>query len=112
MGWRFQPVPRSSLTSRREVSSLFQSLALKLMVSTLDHVSILLMIFWPDLLTSCAPPMMPGVYGGEPAIETVIPEIPDILVDLIGAGTYEAKATIKNPDDSEMTCIFINIELA
>ena len=65
----------------------------------------------PDGQT-CATPLMPGVYGGEPAIETVLPELPDILVDLIGAGTYEAKATIKNPDDSEMTCIYVRVELA
>merc|ERR1711994_543663 len=56
---------------------------------------------------ACATPLNPGTYGGEPPIEVVIPEIPDILVDLIGAGTYKAKATIKLEDGTEMTCIYV-----
>merc|ERR1712126_263922 len=61
---------------------------------------------------ACATPLNPGTYGGEPPIELVIPEIPDILVDLIGAGTYQAKATIKLEDGTEMTCIYVRVEIA
>merc|ERR1712073_86096 len=28
---------------------------------------------------ACATPLNPGMYGGEPAIEVVIPDIPDII---------------------------------
>merc|ERR1712227_776184 len=49
---------------------------------------------------------------GEPPIEVVIPEIPDILVDLIGAGTYQAQAKILLEDGSEMTCLYVRVEIA
>merc|ERR1711970_475766 len=58
---------------------------------------------------SCATPLNPGTYGGEPPIEVEIPEIPDILVDLIGAGTYQAKAKILLEDGSEMTCLYVRV---
>ena len=56
-------------------------------------------------------PLNPGTYGGEPRIEGVIPEIPDILVNLIGAGTYSAEAEIKFEDGSQMTCIKVRVEV-
>jgi len=65
----------------------------------------------PDGQT-CATPLNPGTYGGEPPIEVEIPEIPDILVELIGAGTYQAKATILLEDGSEMTCLYVRVEIA
>merc|ERR1712033_135846 len=61
---------------------------------------------------TCATPLNPGTYGGEPPIEVVIPEIPDILVDLIGAGTYQAQAKILLEDGSEMTCLYVRVEIA
>jgi len=60
---------------------------------------------------TCATPLSPGVYGGEPAIEVEIPAIPDILAELIGAGTYYAAASINNPDGSQMTCIYVRVEV-
>ena len=60
----------------------------------------------------CMLPLNPGTYGGEPRIETTIPEIPDILVDLIGAGTYSAQAEILLADGSQMTCIKVRVEIA
>ena len=60
---------------------------------------------------ACATPLNPGVYGGEPAIEVEIPAIPDILAELVGAGTYYASASINNPDGSQMTCIYVRVEM-
>ena len=60
---------------------------------------------------ACATPLNPGVYGGEPAIEVEIPAIPDILAELIGAGTYYASANINNPDGSQMTCVYVRVEV-
>ena len=60
---------------------------------------------------ACATPLNPGVYGGEPAIEVVIPDIPDILADLIGSGTYYAEAEVKFEDGSQMTCIYIRVQV-
>ena len=60
---------------------------------------------------TCATPLNPGVYGGEPAIEVEVPAIPDILAELIGAGTYYAAASINNPDGSQMTCIYVRVEV-
>jgi len=60
---------------------------------------------------ACATPLNPGVYGGEPAIEVMIPAIPDILAELIGAGTYYASASINNPDGSQMTCVYVRVEV-
>ena len=61
---------------------------------------------------SCATPLNPGVYGGDPPIELVLPEIPDVIVDLVGAGPYSAEAKVLLPDGSEMTCIYIHVQLA
>ena len=60
---------------------------------------------------ACATPLNPGVYGGEPPIEVVIPDIPDILADLIGSGTYYAEAEVKFADGSQMTCIYIRLQV-
>ena len=59
----------------------------------------------------CTLPLNPGVYGGEPAIEGVIPEIPHILLDLIGAGTYSAEAVIDLADGTQMTCIQLRVQV-
>ena len=61
---------------------------------------------------SCATPLNPGMYGGDPPIELVLPEIPEIIVDLVGAGPYSAEAKVLLPDGSEMTCIYLHIQLA
>ena len=60
---------------------------------------------------ACATPLNPGVYGGEPAIAVEIPAIPDILAELIGAGTYYAEAEVKFADGSQMTCIYIRLQV-
>ena len=37
--------------------------------------------------------------------------MPDIWGLLIGTGTYYAEATIKNPDGSPMTCLYVRVEV-
>lgn len=60
---------------------------------------------------SCTTPLNPGAYGGQPLFEAVIPDIPDIIADLIGSGTYYAGAIITNPDGSEFTCTYLRIQV-
>lgn len=60
---------------------------------------------------SCSTPLNPGSYGGQPLFEAVIPDIPDIIADLIGSGTYYAGAIITNPDGSEFTCTYLRIQV-
>merc|ERR1712141_6265 len=64
----------------------------------------------PDGQT-CATPLNPGTYGGDPPIEVVIPEIPDLIAGFLASGTYYADATITNPDGTQMTCLYVRIEV-
>jgi len=59
----------------------------------------------------CTLPLNPGKYGGA-APPLTIPELPDIIVDLLGSGTYEVRVHAIRPDGSEETCIFATIELS
>merc|ERR1712168_1714566 len=60
---------------------------------------------------ACATPLNPGTYGGDPPIEVVIPEIPDLIAGFLASGTYYADATITNPDGTQMTCLYVRIEV-
>merc|ERR1719369_2525912 len=62
----------------------------------------------------CKLPLNPGHYGaeGDETATVTLPEIPGILVDLLAAGTYYADATVKYADGSEMTCLYLRVELS
>merc|ERR1711936_1231681 len=60
---------------------------------------------------ACATPLNPGTYGGDPPIEVVIPEIPDPIAGFLASGTYYADATVTNPDGTQMTCLYVRIEV-
>merc|ERR1712227_476811 len=60
---------------------------------------------------ACATPLNPGTYGGDPPIEVVIPEIPDLIAGFLASGTYYADATITNPDGTQMACLYVRIEV-
>merc|ERR1712123_151439 len=49
-------------------------------------------------------------YDGD-ALVVVLPEIPGIIVDLLASGTYYADATVNYADGTQMTCIYIRVEL-
>merc|ERR1712096_485306 len=59
----------------------------------------------------CMLPLGPGSYGGGDPLVVVLPEIPGIIVDLLASGTYYADATVNYADGTQMTCIYIRIEL-
>merc|ERR1711862_197647 len=61
---------------------------------------------------ACALPLGPGLYGGEPDLVLEVPEIPAIIGDLLGSGTYYASATFLNPDGTTFACAYIRVELA
>merc|ERR1711920_64597 len=56
-------------------------------------------------------PLNPGSYGSADSLTVTLPEIPGILVDLLASGTYYADATVKYADGSEMTCIYLRVEI-
>merc|ERR1712168_519147 len=60
----------------------------------------------------CSLPLNPGSYGSADSLTVTLPEIPGILVDLLASGTYYADATVKYADGSEMTCIYLRVELS
>ena len=60
---------------------------------------------------SCNLPLNPGTYGGDPPIEVEIPEIPDILAELVGAGTYYLGANVNLEDGSLMACLYVRVEV-
>ena len=60
---------------------------------------------------SCNLPLNPGTYGGDPPIEVTIPEIPDILAELVGAGTYYLGANVNLEDGSLMACLYVRVEV-
>merc|ERR1711951_13128 len=60
----------------------------------------------------CMLPLNPGVYGSTEPYTFVLPDIPQIIVDLLGSGNYEITAHVNYADGSEMTCIIVGIELA
>ena len=60
---------------------------------------------------ACATPLNPGTYGGDPPIEVVIPEIPDLIAGFLASGTYYADATISYADGTMMTCLYVRIEV-
>jgi len=64
----------------------------------------------PDGQT-CTLPLNPGVYGGSEPLNIVLPTLPDAIVDLLASGTYSLTAKVNLADGSEMTCIFVNLEL-
>merc|ERR1712123_526404 len=51
-------------------------------------------------------------YGGDPPLVITVPEIPAIIGDLLGSGTYYAQATLTTPDGATFACIFVRVELA
>ena len=59
----------------------------------------------------CMLPLNPGFYGSADSLTVTLGEIPGILVDLLASGTYYADATVKYADGSEMTCIYLRVEL-
>ena len=59
----------------------------------------------------CMLPLGPGSYGGGDPLVVVLPEIPGIIVDLLASGTYYADATVNYADGTQMTCIYIRVEL-
>merc|ERR1712165_180403 len=64
----------------------------------------------PDGQT-CATPLNPGTYGGDPPITVEIPEIPDIIAGFLASGTYYADATIMDAAGNQMTCLYVRIEV-
>merc|ERR1712112_725654 len=61
---------------------------------------------------ACGLPLGPGMYGGDPPLVLEVPEIPAIIGDLLGSGTYYAIATITTPEGATFACIYIRVELA
>merc|ERR1711892_1320541 len=59
----------------------------------------------------CMLPLNPGFYGSADSLTVTLGEIPGTLVDLLASGTYYADATVKCADGSEMTCIYLRVEL-
>merc|ERR1712083_199082 len=59
----------------------------------------------------CSLPLNPGSYGSADSLTVTLPEIPGILVDLLASGTYYADATVNYADGSEMTCIYLRVEI-
>ena len=59
----------------------------------------------------CALPLGPGQYGGGDPLVVTLPEIPSIIGDLLASGTYYAQATVKLADGSDMTCIWVRVQL-
>merc|ERR1711872_192872 len=55
---------------------------------------------------ACSLPLGPGMYGGEPPLVLTVPEIPSIIGDLLGSGTYYAEATLTT-GGSTFACIYI-----
>ena len=41
----------------------------------------------------------------------MIPDIPDIIASLVGSGTYYAEAKVILEDGSQMTCIYIRLQI-
>merc|ERR1712001_179232 len=60
---------------------------------------------------TCATSLMPGSYGGDPPVTVEIPEIPDVIGDLLASGTYYADATVMYADGTQMTCLYVRIEV-
>merc|ERR1711973_929060 len=76
----------------------------------LDHgADFLCPDYFPDG-QSCTLPLNPGTYGGEPLTVT-FGDLPDLIVDLLASGTYEATAHAYLADGTEMTCIYVRAEL-
>jgi len=65
--------------------------------------------YFPEGQT-CTLPLNPGMYGGEPLTVT-FGDLPDLIVDLLASGTYEAKVHAYLADGTEMTCIYLRAEL-
>ena len=59
----------------------------------------------------CMLPLNPGMYGSDESLTVVLPEIPDILVNLLASGTYYADVTVNYADGSEMTCVYLRVQL-
>ena len=60
---------------------------------------------------TCATPLMPGSYGGDPPLTVEIGEIPDLIAGFLASGTYYADATIMDAAGNQMTCIYVRIEV-
>merc|ERR1711953_889252 len=58
---------------------------------------------------TCATPLNPGTYGGDPPLTFQFPWIPSIWDS--PRGTYYAEATIKNSDGNPMTCLYVRVEV-
>merc|ERR1712142_1381903 len=50
-------------------------------------------------------------YDGDDPLVVTLPEIPSIIGDLLASGTYYAQATVKLADGSDMTCIWVRVQL-
>merc|ERR1711935_64248 len=64
--------------------------------------------YFPDG-QACGLPLAPGMYGGDPSLVLTVPEIPAIIGDLLGSGTYYAQASLITPDGATFACIFVRV---
>ena len=60
---------------------------------------------------TCALPMIPGTYGGEPALEIVLPEIDSTIGGLLSNGKFygQIKFTV---DGSTFACVWVRVQVA
>merc|ERR1719295_1831108 len=66
--------------------------------------------YFPDG-QDCSLPLNPGQYGSTEALSVVLPEIPDIIVSVLGSGTYRAEVHGMLEDGTEMVCLYARVEL-
>merc|ERR1711951_268778 len=66
--------------------------------------------YFPDG-QDCSLPLNPGQYGSTEALSVVLPEIPDIIVSVLGSGTYRAEVHGMLEDGTEMVCLYVRVEL-
>merc|ERR1712107_252822 len=66
--------------------------------------------YFPDGQT-CNLPLMPGEFGSNDPYTITLPDIPDAIANLLGKGKFEVRATVNKEDGSEMTCIWVILEL-
>merc|ERR1711951_200973 len=52
-----------------------------------------------------------GQDGSAEALSVVLPEIPDIIVSVLGSGTYRAEVHGMLEDGTEMVCLYVRVEL-
>merc|ERR1711915_104784 len=117
----FQLEPQFPWRSTVRVSFPSQFLACPLVTSALAPALMMEMSSLLAPVTSFAPPMclkvivlsssQPWLIRSADSLTVTLPEIPGILVDLLASGTYYADATVNYADGSEMTCIYLRVEI-